>query len=342
MNKRYLILSLLIGVTALVSAQEEPKLASVKFRYREDIYLSDFQQQVSLLQQGRNVALSDKEKGDLLDLIIADILISQGAEAQGITVTEEEVLREIRKQAPPEMDDSALKKAVSEQANLSWDEYFKLASKTLVQRKYLESKKGAQYLKVPEPTEDQIRLFYEANATEFVNPEMVRVSHIFWDTRGKDQATRSALFEEAQGVQKELERGQADFFDMVQKHSQDPPSARRGGDLGYLPRNDIQSQRLFGTLFFQKLFDLKVGSISPVLESNVGYHIVRVNEHLSRRFLRLNDPISPVENISVRQYIRMQMMNQQGQRQLQQAIAELVEELKNDPRTEITIYEENL
>ncbi|WP_028973159.1 peptidylprolyl isomerase [Spirochaeta cellobiosiphila] len=339
--KKILVITMLC-LASVVFAQDNPLVAKVKLTESVDITKAEYENQANYLAKVRNAPLDNKAKKDLLDLMIAEVLINQAATRDGIVVTDGDILKEIRKQVDQNLSDDKLKQAVTQKFKVSWDEYVKIARKTLVQKIYLEQKKGSEYLTVPEPSSEEINNFYQTNATQFVNPEMVRANHIFWDTRGKSQEEKAAMLKEATQVQKDIANGKYNFYKMVQQYTQDNNSRSRGGDMGYIARNDKRVLQTLGSVFFQKLFTMKVGELSQVMESNVGYHIVQLNEHLSQRFLKLTDPISPVDKTTVQQYIRAQMMNQQGQYQLQKAVNELVNEIKKDPNTKITIYEENL
>ena len=59
---------------------------------------------------------------------------------------------------------------------------------------------------------------------------------------------------------------------MAKKHSQDPGSAAKGGDLGYISRGTMKDVPEFE----EALFKLKPGEISPPVETKLGYHIIRL------------------------------------------------------------------
>ena len=85
---------------------------------------------------------------------------------------------------------------------------------------------------------------------------------------------------------------------------------------------------------------MDVGEISGVLQSNIGFHIIRVTEKIPFRLLALDDPIPPQNNSTVREQISAQLLQQKQAEYYQQALMDLLAELKK--KAEIRIFEENL
>ena len=124
---------------------------------------------------------------------------------------------------------------------------------------------------------------YRANAEKFVTPEQVRVRHILIDARSCEAEKQSAqLLEQARAPG-------ADFVALAQQHSQDPGSARRGGDLGFFERGKMAPE------FDKAAFSLtRPGEVSDVVRTQFGYHIIRLEERrpASREpFEKVRDPL---------------------------------------------------
>jgi peptidyl-prolyl cis-trans isomerase D len=107
-------------------------------------------------------------------------------------------------------------------------------------------------------SEEEIKAAYEARAAEFGTPEQRRASHILVKTK-----------EEAEKVLAEVKKSPARFAELAKKHSQDPGSAEKGGDLGW-----------FGRGMMVKPFEDAVFKLSPnettVAQSEFGFHVVRL------------------------------------------------------------------
>ena len=119
------------------------------------------------------------------------------------------------------------------------------------------------------PDEEALRKAYESDPTRFRTAEERRASHILIavDAQRTDAAAK-ALADDIAG---KLAAG-ADFTALAAEYSNDPGSAKRGGDLGFAaPGNYVEA-------FDKALFALQVGETSPPVKTEFGYHIIRLDE----------------------------------------------------------------
>ncbi len=120
-------------------------------------------------------------------------------------------------------------------------------------------------------TEAELRDFYEQNTARFTAPEERRASHILIkaekdapaDARAKAKAKAEALLAEVTSKP-------ASFAESARKNSEDPGSAEKGGDLDFFGRGAMVKA------FEDAAFALKIDQTSAVVESDFGYHIIRV------------------------------------------------------------------
>jgi peptidyl-prolyl cis-trans isomerase C len=121
-------------------------------------------------------------------------------------------------------------------------------------------------------TEQEARNFYDNNEDRFVQPERVRASHILIAVNKDDaDAVRAQKKAEAVRILKEIKKG-ADFAEAARKYSGDPNKAQ-GGDLGYFERGRMVPE------FEKAAFALKTGQLSGIVETQFGYHIIKVTDH---------------------------------------------------------------
>jgi peptidyl-prolyl cis-trans isomerase D len=107
---------------------------------------------------------------------------------------------------------------------------------------------------------------YNNNSEQYTTPEQVRASHILLKTEGKDDAAVKAKAEE---LLKQA-RGGADFAELAKKNSEDEASAKNGGDLDYFGRGRMVPE------FDQAVFAMQPGTISDLVKTQYGYHIIKL------------------------------------------------------------------
>lgn len=114
-------------------------------------------------------------------------------------------------------------------------------------------------------TDAQARAFYDQQVKSFPGGKQVRASHILVPT--EDQA--KAIFEQI--------AHDGDFAELAKKHSTDPGSKVKGGDLGYFGRGQMVP------VFEKTAFSLPVGDVSLPVKSRFGWHIIKVTDKRDRK-----------------------------------------------------------
>lgn len=128
-----------------------------------------------------------------------------------------------------------------------------------------------------------VEAFYQQNLQRFEQPERVRASHILITApKTADAATRAKARAKADDLLKQVQAGK-DFAVLAKANSQDPGSAANGGDLGY-----FQKGQMVGP-FNDVAFLLKPGSVSGVVETDFGYHIIKVVDRQPARVVPLDE-----------------------------------------------------
>lgn len=111
---------------------------------------------------------------------------------------------------------------------------------------------------------------YQSNRHRYTGlEEQVRARHILIKAGASaTEEVRGAARSRAQSLLDRVRAGE-DFAALAGEHSEDPGSARRGGDLGYNPRG-----RMVGP-FDEAQFELEVGTVSDLVETSFGFHIIK-------------------------------------------------------------------
>jgi peptidyl-prolyl cis-trans isomerase C len=143
-------------------------------------------------------------------------------------------------------------------------------------------------------TDEEVSAFFRDHPESFKSPEQVRASHILITVdAGATDEQRAQKRLELAGFKGEIEKG-ADFGEMAGKHS-DCPSKARGGDLGYFERGKMVKP------FSDAAFAMKVGDTSEIVETQFGYHLIKVTDHQDPKTATLDEVKGQIENLLNRQ-----------------------------------------
>jgi peptidyl-prolyl cis-trans isomerase D len=137
--------------------------------------------------------------------------------------------------------------------------------------RYVQVERRAQ-LDAIEITDDEVRAAYESNQTSYSHPEQRRARHIL--LRVAPDATPEAKEEVRRQAESLLERlrGGESFEELAAAYSQDPGSAKNGGDLGYFGRGQMVPE------FENAVFGASAGDPPALVESDYGFHIFELTD----------------------------------------------------------------
>jgi peptidyl-prolyl cis-trans isomerase D len=130
----------------------------------------------------------------------------------------------------------------------------------------------------PEAVEKQVAVsdaeiadFYNKNQKRFAAEEKRTASHILVTTkRDAKPAEQAAAKAKAESILAEVRKNPADFAKIAKAQSQDPGSAELGGDLGTIEKNTLVKP------VEDAIFALKDGEVSNLVQSEFGYHIIKI------------------------------------------------------------------
>ena len=130
-------------------------------------------------------------------------------------------------------------------------------------------------------TDAELKKAYDDNKKDY---EQVKARHILIAFKGspaaqksKKQLTDAEAKAKAEELRKKLVAG-ADFAELAKKESDDVESGKNGGDLGAFAHGQMVPE------FEQAAFKAKPGEITPVVKTQFGYHIIKVDEQVSTPF----------------------------------------------------------
>jgi parvulin-like peptidyl-prolyl isomerase len=120
-------------------------------------------------------------------------------------------------------------------------------------------------------TDEEGKAYYDENSQQFKQPEQIKASQILIKVDAKaDEAKKTEARKKIEEVQQKL-KNDGDFADLAKEYSEGPSSSK-GGDLGYIRRGQMAYLKPFG----DAAFALKPNEVSDIVETRVGYHLIKV------------------------------------------------------------------
>ncbi len=207
-----------------------------------------------------------------LETLIARTLLDEELKKAEIVVTDQQVMTHVKEMVSKLRlslaDFEARLKATGNNSLDDWMEKMQLR-RGLAYNRLFEAKFAGQI----NISEDNAREFYSENTVLFQSPQKVRASHILVKPDVNDPNTDPNKASErakakAEALLKQLKDG-ADFAELARANS-DCPSAAKGGDLGF------QARDAWVAPFADAAFALKEQQLSEVVQTQHGYHIIKV------------------------------------------------------------------
>ncbi|HEV7505309.1 MAG TPA: peptidylprolyl isomerase [Thermoanaerobaculia bacterium] len=266
--------------------------------------------QMQLAQRGQPIALTPDVYRRVLDELVGITLLQQEAKAQHIAPSDQELDQQVaarKKQFPSE---EVYQKALK-QTGLTEALFRQQYRDQLAVQKYVES----QVISKTPVSEQATKDFYDKNKGQIRSPDRMHLRHILIAVNAK---TSPADKEKAQAKAEDLHKqivGGADFAKLAAANSDDPGSKVRGGDLGWVSPGQIPPA------FEKAAMALKANEISPVVESQFGFHIIELLERQAAAQV-------PYEQVKER--LAFMIKQKQAQESVQAKIKELRAKAKVD------------
>jgi peptidyl-prolyl cis-trans isomerase C len=247
-----------------------------------------------------------------LDQLVTYTVLQQETKARNVAVADAEVDENLQRMKQNFPDEKAFQAALSARG---WTvDQLRADTRTdLAINKLMETEVAAQ----PAATDAEVRDFYDKNPDQFKQDEAVRASHILIRADEKaDAATKQKARARAEALAKEAKAG-ADFAKLAKENSADG-SAAQGGDLNFMQRGQTVAA------FDKAIFSMQPGQISDVVETEFGFHVIKVTEKRAASTM-------PFDQVSGR--IRDYLTEQGKQRRAQS----FIEGLKKKAKIEVLV-----
>ncbi|MFA5826457.1 MAG: peptidylprolyl isomerase, partial [Gallionellaceae bacterium] len=165
--------------------------------------------------------------------------------------------------------------------------------------------------------ESETKKYFDEHQAEFGTQEQRQAAHILISVAAQaSDADKQAAKAKAEQILQQVKKSPANFAALAKEFSQDPGSAANGGDLGMFGHGTMVKP------FDEAVFKLKVGEISELVQSDFGFHIIRLTAVKSAK----TQPLSEVKTL-IMQRLKTQKASDK--------FAELAEKFSN------TVYEQS-
>jgi len=229
-------------------------------------------------------------KDRVVNELIVKALIDQEVAKRGIKVTKADTEKELKaiidKLGSKEKFNEVLK-----QNGISSAQFKKDMVEEVKMKKLVESLSKVQI------SEAEAKKFYKENLNKFKYPDKVRASHILISAnqeeikqkitsdpankkldpaaiKAKVDAELAVKLEKAQKILAEVKKDPASFAKVAKENSDDTTSAKQGGDLGFFAKQEMVEP------FANAAFAMKPNTISEIVKSPYGYHIILVTDRM--------------------------------------------------------------
>jgi peptidyl-prolyl cis-trans isomerase C len=240
----------------------------------KDIPKDEYDREISRIKnqvsaQGGEIADAEMAeiKKQVMENLIGMELLYQNSLEKGVTADQASIDNEWARVTSRYPDKNDLKKALDD-LHVTEEIIKAQIKKGLTVNKFIEQ----NFVDKTVIPESEAKAFYDNNTERFNKPESVRASHILIKVEpAADDAKKKAARAEIEKIQARVKAGE-DFAAVAKETSQDTGSGARGGDLGLFTRGQMVKP------FEDAAFALTPGAVSDIVESDFGYHIIKVTE----------------------------------------------------------------
>jgi peptidyl-prolyl cis-trans isomerase C len=203
---------------------------------------------------------------DVLNNLINRELLNQESKKQKIGVTDDQVNDKLSKIKQRFKGDDEFKEMLTKMKMTEVQIKTQLKEDIAIQS--LIDKQVVEKITV---TEQDAQAYYDTHPEAFKQPEQIKASHILVKVDAKDDpAKKEEARKKIESIQEKLKSG-ADFATLAKEQS-DCPSKEKGGDLGYFGKGQMVKP------FEDAALALKPGETSGIVETQFGYHIIKLTE----------------------------------------------------------------
>lgn len=264
-----LMAAMVISATAVAQQQVIDRIVAI---VDKDVILqSELDGQIQFL--ALNNRIDPKTPGlreQILQNMINERLLVAKADEDSVTVSDDEVQQQLEAQIQSRVQQVGSEARLEEIYGMPISK-IKREYRDEMRKNLLVQKMQQQHFQGEQVGRYEVEDFYRTYRDSLPPvPDEVDLSRIYVVPRPTTAAVEEARVR-AQALLDSLKAG-ADFATLAKKYSQDPGSAQQGGDLGLVRRGQFVKE------FETAVFSLQDGEISPIVQSEFGFHIIQLIE----------------------------------------------------------------
>ncbi|MCI5706820.1 MAG: peptidylprolyl isomerase [Odoribacter sp.] len=311
--KKYLLLLILCVQAGFLTAQKNVVDKIVAIVGEEIILKSDIEN-AYLQEQGQGLVSSSSDyKTELLEKQLIQKLLLAQAQIDSISVTEEQVENAVANRIEYFISNIGSQERLEAYFGKSLEE-IKDDMRGPLRELLITEQMQQKIVEKIRITPSEVRSYFKRLPKDSLPemPDRYELQQIVLRPRISD-AEKERIRERLREYREQILKGEKTFNTLAVLYSEDPGSATRGGELGYIPRNQLDPA------FAEAAFNLKPGKISKIVESEFGFHIIqlidRQGEKINVRHILLQPKIAEEEKEeallrldTIRQYINENKM----------------------------------
>lgn len=274
------ILAIALTLSCLITYGQRELLDKVIAQVgTEYVFLSDLEEQYALLKDQQGSVPNNARCLILESLLISKLLINQ-AKIDSLVVSDEEVEAQLTARIDQILDYMGGDVRQFEEYYGQSINDVKQAFRDDLRNKLLSERMNQKVMADISVTPSEVKSFFRnipRDSLPYFNSEVEVGELVYKPLMSESQAQMAR--EKLEAIRRRIVEGGEDFAELAKKFSDDFGSARLGGDLGWTKRGK------FVPAFEAAAYSLEEGEISPVIESEFGFHIIQL---LSRRGNAIN------------------------------------------------------
>ncbi len=227
----------------------------------------------------------------------------------GDAAAAKERLEQIKKAITEQVGENAFAEQLAS-LGLSEDDLLQKFIEEGMIQKYSESLNAAVAAKVADPTEEEIKKFYDENSEGMKEPASYSAAHILvqFPSQTPTDEEKAAALAKLNDIKGKLAADGSNFGDLAKEFS-DCPSKAQGGDLGQFPAGAMVKE------FEDALVAMKEGEISGPVETMFGYHLIKAGASSPERVVSLDEAKDQIKD-----YLKGMAMEVAAKNQLDEII----------------------